>query len=192
MLTPGVIVFSFAFLTMFSSQLLGKDRKSAFLTRLLASPLRSIDFILAYSLPFLPIALAQIGIIYSVGIFLGMPFNLNILISMIVLIPIAIVCIGMGMIMGSLLSLNQIAGIGSIVIVTISLFGGSWMDLKMFGGMFKSIGYALPFAHAIDAARAILKGADVGSISADIYWTIGYAVGFFILGVMSFQWKTKR
>ncbi|WP_199794822.1 NUDIX hydrolase [Paenibacillus faecalis] len=38
-LTPGLIVFSFAFLMMFSALLIAKDKQSAFLTRLFASPL---------------------------------------------------------------------------------------------------------------------------------------------------------
>ncbi len=38
-LAPGIIVFGFSFLTLFSGMLLGKDRGSSFLLRLFASPL---------------------------------------------------------------------------------------------------------------------------------------------------------
>lgn len=51
-----------------------------------------------------------------------------------------------------LLKEAQVGGVGSIVIVMISLFGGVWMDLKAVGGVFEAVGYALPFAHATDAA----------------------------------------
>ncbi len=66
-LTPAVAVFSFGFLTLFSAIILAKDRESAFLTRLLTTPLTATDFILAYILPFLPIAILQI-IIWSIAI----------------------------------------------------------------------------------------------------------------------------
>lgn len=96
------------------------------------------------------------------------------------------------MILGSLFTANQVAGFGSIVIVAISLFGGAWMDLKMVGGVFEAIGYALPFAHAIDATRAILKGSDLGNIIRNFYWVIGYTLAFFVLGIFSFRWRTKQ
>jgi len=44
---------------------------------------------------------------------------------------------------------NQVAGAGSLVIVAISLFGGAWMNLKVAGGLFEAVGYALHFALAI-------------------------------------------
>src|SRR5665647_3253488 len=88
-LTPGIIVFSFAFLMMFSAMLLSKDRQSAFLTRLLASPLKSTDYILAYSLPLLPIAILQIIVCFIVGIIFGVPLSLSILYSLVILIPVA-------------------------------------------------------------------------------------------------------
>ena len=192
-LTPGIIVFSFSFLTMFSGILLSKDRESAFLTRLLASPLRPVDFILAYSLPFIPIALIQIVTCFTVAIFFGFSFDLsNFLVSLIVLIPIALACKGIGIILGSLLTENQVAGVGSFVIIISSLFGGAWMDLNMVCGVFKNIGYALPFAHAIDATRAIYKGTVITDIVDNLYWVIGYTMLFLIAGVLSFQWKTKK
>jgi ABC-2 type transport system permease protein len=191
-LTPGIIVFSFSFLTMFSAILLSKDRQSAFLTRLLASPLKPIGFILAYGLPFIPIALLQIVICLIVAVILGFSLNLLLfLLSLMVLIPIAFACIGVGMILGSLLTENQVAGAGSFVIIISSLFGGAWMDLNVVGGVFKNIGYALPFAHAIDATRAIYTGAALTGIASNIYWVVGYAILFLIAGIFSFSWKIK-
>jgi ABC-2 type transport system permease protein len=191
-LTPGVIVLSFGFLTMFSAMLLAKDRQSAFLTRLLIAPLKSTDFILAYMLPFLPIAILQTTVCFAIGIILGITPNLSIALALVVLLTIAVACIGIGMILGSFLTENQVAGAGSLVIISISLFGGAWMDLKMLGGIFEAVGYALPFAHAIDAARAILKGSGLGEVTTELYWIIGYALVFFLLGIFSFSWRTKH
>ncbi|MFU8773553.1 MAG: hypothetical protein ACNA8H_14195 [Anaerolineales bacterium] len=41
------------------------------------------------------------------------------------------------------------------------------MDLTIIGRVFEKVGYAVPFAHTIDAARAIINGAgllDIGSV----------------------------
>lgn len=58
-LAPGVSVFSLSFLALFSALLLSRDRSSALILRLYASPLTGRDFILGYLLPMLPMALAQ-------------------------------------------------------------------------------------------------------------------------------------
>ena len=55
MLVPGIAVFGFAFLLMFSSMTLSRDREGALLSRLLTAPLKPRDFILSYSLPYIPI-----------------------------------------------------------------------------------------------------------------------------------------
>lgn len=191
-LTPGVIVFSFGFLTMFSAMLLAKDRQSAFLTRLLVAPLKPMDFILAYTLPFIPIAILQIAISLTIAIVKGLAVDSGLMLILAILLITAVACIGIGMIFGSLLTEPQVAGAGSLVIVSISLFGGVWTSLDMMGGIFKTIGYALPFAHAIDAARAILQGSGFENIRSDLYWVIGYTVVLFLLGVLSFKQGTKQ
>lgn len=87
---------------------------------------------------------------------------------------------------------KQAPGLASGVIIIISLFGGVWMNLKMVGGVFAAIGYALPFAYAIDTTRAVLNGYGLSSIAITLYLVIGYTLLFFILGVLCFRWRTKR
>lgn len=53
-LTPGIAMFGLSFVSLFSATLIAKDRSTAFLTRLLSSPLTARDFILGYTLPLLP------------------------------------------------------------------------------------------------------------------------------------------
>ena len=191
-LVPGVIVFGFSFLSMFSSMLLAKDRGSAFLTRLLTSPLQPVEFILSYSLPYIPIALVQIAVCLLVGIFFGLTPNLGFLQSLIPLVPMSLVFIGIGMVFGSIFSENQVSAAGSILIVVCSLFSGAWMDLKMVGGMFESLGYSLPFIYAIEVGRSFLKGLPVNDLATPMLWVCGYMIGFLSLGTVFFWLKTKR
>ena len=191
MLTPGIVVFSMSFIMMFSGTLLGKDVKTAFLTRLLSTPLKPVDYLLAYLLPFLPVALFQIAVCYAVGIVLGMSVA-GIGFSFLIYFLMAITCISLGIILGSLLTLNQISGIGSLVVTAVSLFSGAWMDLKMIGGIFKAVGYALPFAHAIDALKALSKGAGISEIQINLILVVIYSVVFFVLAVYAIRWKTRR
>lgn len=191
MLTPAVIVFSFSFVIMFSATLLVKDRHSEFLNRLLAAPLRADDFIFAYILPFIPFALLQILVCMIIGLTLGLKLTGTILLSLLIMIPVALTCIGIGMILGSLFTESQVAGVGSIMIIIISLFSGAWMDLKMVGGVFEKVGYALPFAHAIDASRAIINGAGLSDIGPELAWVCGYMVVTITAGIAAFRWNTR-
>ncbi len=63
-LAPGLIVFGFAFLTMFSALLIAKDKQTALLTRLFASPLKTADYVIGYAIPMSPLAILQIVICF--------------------------------------------------------------------------------------------------------------------------------
>jgi ABC-2 type transport system permease protein len=191
MYTPAVAIFGLAFLTMISSVILAHDRETAFLSRLLTTPLRSSDFILAYVLPFIPFALLQITVCYCAGAVYGFPINIPAFLSIFIIIPTAIIFIGIGMIIGSFFNEKQAPPIGSMILIVVGLTGGVYMDPNLVGGIYKSISYALPFAHAVDATRAVIYGSGFGDIVVDLIWIIGYAILFFVLGVLCFKWKTK-
>ncbi|MFC0875100.1 ABC transporter permease [Saccharicrinis sp. FJH2] len=190
-LTPGITIFSFAFLIMFSAILLAKDRQSAFLMRLFAAPLKPSDFIMSYMLPFVPLAILQIVVCFIVGVFLGATFS-NIFVSFLIILLIATICISLGTMIGALFTVNQVSGVGALLITAISLFSGAWTPLKQIGGTFEAIGYSLPFAHGVDASIALLKGSDFAEISHNFYIVLIYAVSTFLLAILSFTWKMKR
>lgn len=191
MLTPSLVIFSFSFVIMFSGTLLGKDSKTAFLTRLMSTPLKPIDFLLAYLLPFLPVVAFQIVVCYSVGFLLGISIS-NIGLTILVFFLMALLSISMGIILGSLFTLNQISGIGSLLITIVSLFSGAWMDLRMIGGIFESVGYVMPFAHSIDALKELSKGGTFNDIQSSFIWVFVYSFIFFVLAVYALKWKTRR
>ena len=188
---PGMAMFSFSFISLFSSMLLANDRASSFLTRLFASPLTAGDYLAGYSLPLLPIALIQSLACFVVAFFFGLPVNANVLLSIVALLPIAVFFIGLGLLLGCLLGSKQVGAISSIVVQVAALSSGMWFDLSMIGGVFRTVCYALPFAHAVDAARMALSGQYAG-ILPHILWCVGYAVAVFAAAVLVFRKKMKE
>ncbi|WP_262421930.1 ABC transporter permease [Bacillus aquiflavi] len=88
-LVPGLVVFSFSFLTMFSALLIAKDKQTALLVRLFASPLKVNDYVVGYTIPMIPLVILQTIICYLVALALGMSVELiDFLMSMVVLLPI--------------------------------------------------------------------------------------------------------
>ena len=80
-LTPGITVFGLSFMTLFSATLIAKDRGSSLLQRLYTTPLTPMDFILGYTLPIVPFAVAQSIICYLVAILLGLDVTVHMLLA---------------------------------------------------------------------------------------------------------------
>ena len=191
-LTPGIVVFGFSFMTLFSATLIAKDRGSSLLQRLYTTPLSSKDFILGYILPILPICIVQALICYAVAIALGLEITVNILLSVLSLIPIALFYISLGLLCGSIFTDKQAGGICGGLLTNVSAWiSGIWFDVDLVGGAFKNIAYALPFIHAVEMERAVLSGNYAG-ISPHIYWVLGYAVAITIAAVFAFLYQMKK
>ena len=103
-LAPGVTVFGLSFMTLFSATLIAKDRGSALLQRLYTTPMRPIDFILGYTLPILPFAVAQSAICYLAAILFGLDVTVNILLAIVFILPISLLFVGLGLLCGSVLT----------------------------------------------------------------------------------------
>ncbi|EEL50425.1 MULTISPECIES: ABC transporter permease [Bacillus cereus group] len=189
-LTPGVIVFSFSFITLFSGMLIGKDKSSSFLMRIFASPMSASDYITGYALPLLPVAILQIVICFISAFFLGLSFNANVLVATIILIIISILYIGFGLLLGTYFTDKQVGGIFAIFVNLSTWLSGTWFKLDMIGGTFKTIGYALPFAHAVDATRFALSG-EYGNLVVPLLWVVGYIIIIFVIAILGFKRKMK-
>lgn len=159
-LAPGISVFGLSFMTLFSSTLIARDRESAFLQRLYTTPLRSADFILGYMLPVLPITLAQSTVCYLIAAILGLPITGNILFAILAMLPVSVFYIALGLLCGSIFSVKQVGGICGALLTNLSAWlSGVWFDLDLVGGTFRKIANLLPFVHAVELERAMIRGA---------------------------------
>ena len=175
-LSPGVAVFGLAFMTLFSATLIAKDRQSSFMHRLYTTPMTSLDFILGYTLPLIPIALIEGVACFVFSLILGLDFTVNILLSLLFLMPIALLYIGLGRFCGSVFNDKQVGGICGALLTNLSAWlSGIWFDLDLVGGAFKKIAYLLPFVHAVEMERAVILG-NLGDSLVHLLWVSGYAL----------------
>ena len=189
-LLPGICAFGESFFALFSAQLISKDRSSALMMRLKNSPLRARDFILGYALPLLPMALVQAALCVAFALVLGLKPSWGILRMLASLLPGALVFIALGLICGSLLSERQVGGICGALLTNLSAWlSGAWFDLKLIGGGFEAFAYALPFANAVDAARAALAGRPAGTA---LLVSCAYAALLCALAVVVFARRMRR
>ena len=191
-LTPGITVFGLSFMTLFSATLIAKDRGSSLLERLYTTPLTPVDFILGYTLPMIPIAVAQSAICYVAAIILELDVTVNILVALLAIVPISIFFIALGLLFGSVLTDKQVGGICGALLTNLSAWlSGVWFDLELVGGAFKRIAYALPFVHAVEMERALLDGRLADALP-HVWWVLGYSIAAIALAVLLFLRQMKK
>ena len=191
-LTPGITVFGLAFMTLFSATIIAKDRGSSLLQRLYTTPLTPLDFILGYTLPIIPISVAQCAICYVAAIVLGLDITVNILYAITFIIPVSILYIALGLLCGSVFNDKQVGGICGALLTNLSAWlSGIWFDLDLVGGTFKKIAYVLPFVHAVELECGALAG-DFAGILPHLWWVLGYAAVLLAAAVLLFLRQMKR
>ena len=191
-LAPGISVFGLSFISLFSAQLISKDRTTSFVLRLFTSPLKAFEFILGYTLPLVPMSLAQSVICSIAAVFFGLEVTPNILLAVVVNIPIALVFIALGLLAGTFLNEKAVGGICGALLTNLSAwFSNIWFDTALVGGWFESIANAMPFAHAVNAARFAVSG-EYAEIMPELLWVIVYAVALLVLAITAFTIKMKR
>lgn len=191
-LTPGITVFGLSFMTLFAAVLVSKDRESALLQRLYTTPLTASDFILGYTLPVLPIAVAQGVICYIAAVLLGLKIRITILYAILFLIPVALFYIALGLICGSVFSAKQVGGICGALLTNLSAWlSGVWFDIELVGGAFKKTANVLPFVHAVELERAVFHG-DRANIFPHFWWVLGYTIVTVIGAIFLFLRQMKK
>ena len=161
-LIPGIMVFSYSILMLMSSLLISKDKSSAFLKRLYTSPMKGKDYIIGYFIPFFIIGLVQTVLCIILGYIFGatsntgfIPFYMSLLLIL-EMIPIMIINIFIGMILGAILNDKSAPGITSIFISLSGIISGAWMPLETMGN-FEVVCGALPFYPSVYLGRCITK-----------------------------------
>ena len=161
-LAGGIAIFGQMFVMLFTAISVAKDRGGAFLMRMYASPMQSIDFALGYILPMLVIALAQgllIGLCsFLVSLLTGTELSVaGLALSMVALLPSAVLFIALGLLFGTLFNEKSAPGLCSIIISLGSFLGSIWFDAEGTGGVLLKISQCLPFYYCTKSVRAAMQ-----------------------------------
>lgn len=189
-LAPAIIVFSFSFITLFTGMLIGRDKSSSFLMRIFASPMAATDYLIGYALPLLPVAFIQMTACYVTALLLGMPATLAAVPAFVVLSIISLLYIGFGLFFGTFFTDRQVGAMFAVFVNITTWLSGTWFELDMIGGTFQTVAYLLPFAHAVDASRAVFAG-DYAAVFTPMLWVVGYTAVIFGIAVWGFRKRMR-
>lgn len=189
-LAPGIAVFGLTFIMLFTCLQLSKDRSTALMNRLYASPMSSGDFVAGYTIPLLLLGIAQSVICMVAAVLLSLTTDYrfvpgNLVLCIVSLIPSIFMYIAIGLLFGALLNDKASPGICSIIISAAGMLGGIWMDVDSLGGTIAKVCHALPFYHGVNVARMSVQGnySDMGSslLVVVIYSVLMYALAVLVL-----------
>ncbi|MDE5854540.1 MAG: ABC transporter permease, partial [Ruminococcus sp.] len=158
-LAGGIAVFGQTFTMLFTALNVSKDRNGAFLLRMYASPMKSVDFVGGYILPMLIISIVQTFVSFFVALIISFINGVNInpvglLTALVTLIPSAIMFIGFGLLFGTIFNEKSAPGLCAIIISLGSFLGGIWFDAEATGGVMLKICKVLPFYYCTKTARS--------------------------------------
>ncbi len=185
--TPGIIIFGFSFITLFTGALIAKDRSSSLLIRLGTSPMKSSDYILGYIIALVPIVLMQDILFFVVAIILGLKISINILLTILISIVISILFISLGILIGSLVSEKASGGVGSIVVQLVCFTSGMYFSKDLIGKGFAKICEFLPFESCLNIVKGVLNG-NYNIISLnDIIIFLSYMIFILVVSIIVFK-----
>lgn len=186
--TPGIIIFSLSFITMFTASLVAKDRSTSLTTRLGVSLMKGIDYILGYSISVLPIVLIQSILFFITAILLGLNFSINIIYTILVSIPISLLFISLGILIGTITTEKSSSGVSSIVVQLVAFTSGMYFSTDMVGNTFSTICKILPFQSTLNITKSVLNNS-YNNILTSILVVVIYTIITILLEIFLFKKK---
>ena len=183
--TPGIIIFSFSFITMFTATLIAKDRTTSLLIRLGVSPMKPMEYIIGYTLSVLPLVIIQNILFFVVAIMLGLSPSINILFTILVSLLISILFIALGILIGSITTEKSASGASSIIVQLVAFTSGMYFSSDMIGKFFNTLCNILPFKSALDIIKSVLNGTVIDL--SKLLIVTGYGVLSVALAIIIFK-----
>lgn len=195
-LLPGIVVFAYTFVMLYTALLVAKDKTTAFLLRLYASPMRTADYIIGYATPGVVIGILQTAVCFLVAnllLWIDKASLLSFIVfvkMMIFTLPLLLSFCFLGIFFGACLSEKAAPGIASVFISLAGVLSGAWMPLETMGKL-ENIASYLPFYPAVRIGRHLTCRAPAFPFR-DLWVLLGYTVVLFVLALLSFGRMTKR
>lgn len=184
--TPGIVIFSLSFITMFTSSLVSKDMTTSLITRLLVSPMKSFEYILGYFIAVVPILLLQNILFFLVAVLLGLSYSINIIYAILLVIIFSILFISLGILIGSITSTKASTGVSSVIVELVAFTSGMYFSTDMLSKTFNVICNVLPFKSILNILKGVLNG-NYSNMLFDILLVFVYIIIIFVITIIVFK-----
>lgn len=191
-LVPGVLGMNMMFSCLMGiGYVIVRYRKSGYLKRLNATPLRAIEFILAQLISRLGLIMfITCGVYIGCNSFLHFRMEGSYLNLFLVTVTGAVAMLSMGLVISARVTSEELAG-GLLNLMTWPMMVASGVFFSIDGApkVLQWMSHLLPLTHILDAARAImLDGAGFAEIAPDLLVLAAMSVVFLAAGAAMFRW----
>jgi len=189
---PGILGMNMMFSSLFGvGYVVVRYRKNGFLKRLRATPLRSIEFVIAQVVSRLTLIVMITSFLYvGTKFFLDTRMDGSYLPLITVLIIGAISLISLGLMISARVTSEELAG-GFLNMVTwpMMMLSGVWFSLESASQWVKQLANIFPLTHVLDAARAVMiDGAGFVEIAPQLTTLLLMSALFLSFGALVFRW----
>jgi ABC-type multidrug transport system permease subunit len=189
---PGILGMNMMFSSLFGvGYVVVRYRKNGFLKRLRATPLRSLEFVIAQVASRLAlIVMITSFLFFGTKFFLDTRMDGSYLTLLIVLIVGAICLISLGLMISARVTSEELAG-GFLNMVTwpMMMLSGVWFSLESASEWVRRISDIFPLTHVLDAARAVMiDGAGIVEIAPQLTTLVIMSALFLSFGALAFRW----
>ncbi len=189
---PGILGMNMMFSCLFGvGYVVVRYRKNGFLKRLRATPLTSLEFIVAQVASRMMLIMVITTIVYAGTHLLldtrmeGSHFTLFVVAAV-----GAISMISLGLLVAARVTSEELAG-GFLNMINwpMMLLSGVWFSLEGAGPFVQQLSKIFPLTHVLDSARAVmLDGATLFDVAPSLLALTGMSALFLVLGARMFRW----
>lgn len=192
-LLPGILGMNMMFSCLFGvGWVVVRYRKSGFLKRLRATPLRAIEFISAQVLSrLILIMLVTVSVFAALRLVLDFRMDGSALLLFTVALLGAISLIAIGLFVAARFTSEELAsGILNFITWPMMLLSGVWFSLEGSPDWLRWVAKIFPLTQMLEAARAImLDGAGLLDVAPQLFYLLCTALLFLSLGAAFFRWR---
>lgn len=190
-LAPAVAAFANTFLTLFLGLLIAADRTSSFIVRLYTTRIRSYEFILAYAAALLPIGVSQTALLLIAAGLVDPVFpSVGILRGVIAGIPVELLFIGFGLLLGTICNERSVGGVSSAVVMAQSVLSGMWFPMQGMSERFIRVLNVLPFRSASMLMQNAVSG--IGGVGRPLIILLAYTIAVIAVSILLYQRKMRQ
>lgn len=192
-LFPGILGMNLMFSSLFGvGYVVVRYRKSGFLKRLSATPLRAHEFVIAQILSRLMLVVVTTGLIFVIaGGMLDVRMLGSYWLLLVTLLLGSSALIAMGFLIAARVSSEELAGgLLNMLSWPMMVLSGVWFSLEGRAEWLQQIASLLPLTHILKAARGImLDGSGVAAVAPHWLVLIGTTLGCLAIGSWIFSWR---
>ena len=190
---PGILGMNMMFSCLFGvGYVVVRYRKNGFLKRLRATPLRSIEFVIAQVASRLMLILLITTFVYAgTKYFLDTRMDGSYLTLFLVALVGAIALLSMGLLVAARVTSEELAG-GLLNLLTwpMMLLSGVWFSLEGANVWVHQVANIFPLTHILNSARAVmLDGATLVDVAPALLSLSLMSIVFLGLGAAMFRWR---